>query len=166
MTKLTLAGHAVLEALRKHLKLLQFQIEFVVPTFLLGDSLTQHFVGILDFFPLRAWETFTGTLYLHSATLLIMYGVHQLLVHFTIFFELLLGELQLLLEMLLLFGPFLFLLLDVRFVYLDNFFKLQLILSLQTINILFPLVFELFYVQISIILLICLTTVNHANLFN
>lgn len=48
VAELALTGHAVLEALRVGLVLLQFGIKFVVPCLLLANGLTEHAVGLLD----------------------------------------------------------------------------------------------------------------------
>jgi hypothetical protein len=123
VAKLALRCHAVFEALRKSFEFLVLHHQFVILDFLLGNSLTEHGVS----FP-QTLSVLHLRLLISS---LLIDGCHQLLVHFTIFFKLLLGELKLLLKMLFLFFPDLLLLVDTRLVEVDYLLEFLFILYLH-----------------------------------
>ena len=85
MAKLALRCHAVLEALRIGFEFLDFYHQLVILNFLLGNSLTEHGVSLP-----QALSVFQLGLLVPS---LLVDSCHQLLVHFTILFKLLLCEL-------------------------------------------------------------------------
>ena len=125
MAKLALRCHAVLEALRIGFEFLVLYHQFVILDFLLGNSLTEHGVSLPQALSVLHLGLLVSSLLVDSC--------HQLLVHFTILFKLLLSELKLLLKMLFLLFPDLLLLVDTGLVEVDYLLELLFILHLHFI---------------------------------
>ena len=120
VAKLALRCHAVLEALGIGFEFLVFNHQLLVFDFLLGNSLAEHSVGLSQ-----------ALIVLHLGLLvpsLLIDGCHQLLVHLTVLFKLLLSELKLLLKMLFLLFPDLLLLVASGLVEVNYFLELLFIL--------------------------------------
>lgn len=128
MAKLALRCHTVLEALGESFEFLILSNKFIILNLLFSYGLTEHSIGLPDLLHALSLSYGIGLI----APLLINCR-HQLLMHLSVFFKLLLSELKLLLKMLLLLFPNLLLLMGAGLVEMDDFFQLLLVLKLHFI---------------------------------